>query len=166
LSSKRSGDDLIPGRELVLVARTGATWSALVAVDESGAVDLAQQPRAAAGVAVSMYEELPYRGGTLHWVQTASEFSETATGETEERGHSALTLCWVRGDREAAPPTCARFLLAEWDYTFEMMDDDDGAEQCQVRKAVSYHVDAASDGQLHVVLEVGVDDGVAGRYRL
>lgn len=156
-------EDYEPARKLVLVAKLGATWSALQLVAEADAVDLAEQPRASEGAAVSAYEELPYRGGTLLWVQTVSEFSETAMGETVERGQSALTLCWVR---DQVPTTCARSTLAEWDYSFEPSYADDG-DRCQVRKFVHYRIDAASSGALQMVLESGRDElALVGRYRL
>lgn len=154
-----------PGRSLVLVAKVGTTWSALQLLDEASSIDLDEQPHASEAATLSSYEELPYRGGTLHWVQTESEFSETAMGETVERGHLTLTLCWVHHDR--GTPACARFALAEWDYTYQPAYDDASDGHCEVQTFAHYRLDAESDGDLHLVLEAGLDPrGRAGRYRL
>lgn len=155
-------DDYDPARRLVLVAKVGAAWSAIQLVDQADSVDHAEMPLATEGAEVTAYEELPYRGGTLHWVQTVSEFSETMMGETLERGHAALTLCWIR---DAAQPVCARFSLAEWDYSYTGEAED--GDHCRVQSLVHYHVDVASDGELHMVLEAGRDlQALSGRYRL
>lgn len=153
-----------PGRSLVLVAKVGSKWSALQLLDQASSIDLDEQPRANEAATLSAYEELPYRGGTLHWVQTESKFSETAVGETVERGHLTLTLCWVHHDR--GTPSCTRFALAEWDYAYQPAYDD-GDGHCEVQTFAHYRLDAESGGDLHLVLEAGLDpQGRAGRYRL
>lgn len=149
-------------QQLVLIAKTGATWSALQLVEVANAVNPDEEALTNEEAKVSVYEELPYRGGTLHWVQTVSETTRMVEQDSMKQGHSWLTICWVR---DKAAPTCSRFGLAEWDYAFNSGYLE--AARCDIWKFVHYRVDAKSSGEVHLVLEAGVDEkALVGRYRL
>jgi hypothetical protein len=158
-------DTLDKGRTLVLLARRGATWSALLAVDSSDEVDRTETPQTSDLASVRRYEELPLGGGTLFWIQTASESSDVAAGDRFVQGSAGLTLCAVPADGADGAASCARLSLGEWDYDFS--ERDGASPRCQVRKASRYRVRLDERGEGEVILESGVDDQkLAGRFKL
>jgi hypothetical protein len=156
-------DSFIPGRSVVLVARNGETWSPLQVVEVSTDVDLDETPQATNTIKINKYEELPYRGGTLIWVQTQTQSSEWSTGEQELTGDAGLTLCSVASDQGTR--CSARLAIATWDFTL-VPDRNGSQDKCQVREATSYRVALESSGALAIVLGSGADtNALVGRYR-
>jgi hypothetical protein len=157
-------DSFSPGRVVVLVARIGSTWSALQVAESSDDVDHTETPQSTDVATVMGYEELPYRGGTMFWVQTKSENSEWSVGEQDVRGHAGLTLCSVPGDSMKGAPACLSLPLAEWDFTLTPDRSGDN-DRCEVRKATKYRVTLDSQGHATMLLEAGTDGKSAvGRY--
>jgi len=149
-------DKAVGGTAFVLVAKRGASWSALQVVETAGDVDLTVTPRAMHSATVLAYEE---RGTTI-WVETKNQYSESGGGESEVRGEAALTVCSI-----GEPAACARVPLAGWDYSSTSAHGD-GDDTCEVRSAFAYRAALTSAGVLTLVLAAGVDDGGhAGRYQ-
>lgn len=161
-----SRDTLVPACALVLVARRGASWSALQVVDTSDGVDLEEQPQATPSAEALRYEELPYGGGTLFWVQTQSKLSEWSMGELEESGDASLTLCARPAGATEAAWCTSRLRLAAWD-TVMTPDRDGGDDRCQVRSATALRAAMDAAGALTFTLAVGADEaGLVGRHQL
>ncbi|MEZ4359870.1 MAG: hypothetical protein R3B48_06790 [Kofleriaceae bacterium] len=159
-------DTMDPGHDVVLVARRGATWSALRVVESADEVDRTETPMAREQAEVRSYEELSFGGGTLFWVQTEQVSRDQAAGPFVQ-GKASLTLCAVPADGDAGKaPWCAQLSLGEWDYDSEPEGDDD-RRRCAIRKLQQYKVRLDSSGEGAVILERGVDEeGAVGRFRL
>jgi len=158
-------DATAAGTALVLLARRGATWSALRVVDAAPDIDLGESPNAVHAATVRAYEERADAVGTTIWVESQNQYSETDAGEEEVRGDAALTLCAIPTDA-SAPASCdARIALASWDYSITRARGD-GDDQCEVRAGYGYRATLTSAGTLTLALERGKDDAArAGSYR-
>jgi len=153
------------GTALVLLAKRGATWSALQVVDSADAVDLGETPNAVHAATVRAYEERPQAGRTTIWIESQHQYSETGAGEQEVRGEAALTVCAIP-TAASEPASCqARIPLAGWDHTV-IRAHGDGEDRCDARSGFAYRATLTSAGVLTLVLASGVDDGGrAGRYQ-
>nr|MBA3818632.1 hypothetical protein [Deltaproteobacteria bacterium] len=153
------------GTALVLVAKQGATWSALQIVDAAPDVDLTETPKVVHAATVLGYEERAEPGGTLIWVQSQNQYAETMMGEADARGEAALTLCTVPAAAGGRPTCSPRRPIASWDHSF-IPARDEGVDRCEVRTDVAYAASLTSGGPLTLVLASGTDDaGRAGRYQ-
>ncbi len=153
-----------PGTAIVLVAKRGATWSALGELDLAPEIDTDVSPRGSNAVDVVMYDERPIPGGTLVWVQSQNKFSETAAGENEVTGDASLSVCELPADPSRAASCDLPVTIGTWSYTYAIFEDDD-RERCSVIEATTYRATLTSRGGLSVVLVNGVDEGaLAGRY--
>lgn len=162
-------DTLDSGETVVLLARRGATWSALQVVESAGEVDRAETPRTRNEIELGRYEELPFRGGTLFWVQTETQETDVAAGDEFVEGSAGLTLCAVPGDGAAGEPWCARLPLGKWDYSSPSFREDsgEGEQHCQVPVMTRYRVTLDDSGAGAVTLESGLDDlNLVGRFQL
>jgi hypothetical protein len=154
------------GTAYAVVAAHGSQWSAVNVIEYAPDVDLTMTPKATHGASIKKFETRPRADGTVLWIESDNQYSETAMGEQEVNGAAALTICVV----PTAPPQpayCyAKVLLAAWDYTFtfEKAGKDDA---CEVRKAGALSASLDSAGGLTVRLDRGTDKiGAAGRYHL
>jgi tetratricopeptide (TPR) repeat protein len=142
------------GSAIVLVAKRGASWSALQVVETSDEIDRSVTPKASHTAEINAYEE---RGATI-WVETQNEYSETGAGEHDSRGEAGLTICGADG-------CAARIPLATWDST-RTLNHGEGEDTCEVRTGNAYRATLTSAGVLTLVLAAGMDDGGrAGRYQ-
>lgn len=165
-SASAERDTLDSGETVVLLARRGATWSALQVVETAGEVDRAETPRTRNETELRHYEELPFRGGTLFWVQTATEETDVAAGDQFVEGTAGLTLCAVPGDGAAGEPWCARLQLGEWGYSDPAFSEE-GEQRCQVRVMTRYRVTLDGNGEGAMTLDSGLDAlNLVGRFRL
>jgi hypothetical protein len=158
-------DATAAGTALVLLARRGATWSALQVVDAAPDVDLGETPNAVGAATVLAYEERPDAAGTTIWIESQNQYSETDAGEQEVRGDAALTLCAIPTAGSARASCDARIVLTAWDYSITRARGD-GEDQCEVRAGYGYRATLTSAGTLTLALERGKDDAArAGSYR-
>lgn len=156
-------DSFVPGRRTILLVKRHGTWSPIQLVASSNYVDLAETPHATEASKIVKYEELPFRDGTLYWIQSENEYSEWSTGEQDVRGEAILTLCMV-SNLGAGTTNCVQLSIGKWDYTIAP-DRNGSDEKCQVRQAVSYRLTLGSSGTATIVLSGGVDSkSLVGRY--
>jgi tetratricopeptide (TPR) repeat protein len=160
---KPEREDLVPGRSLVLIAKRGATWSALRIVEASSDIDLAETPRMSESAEITRYDELPYRDGVLYWIESKREQEESGAGEHDLQGSSRLTLCALPDGKARS---CTHWVRGEWSYV-EQMFPSEGAEACQSRELALYYVMMDATGKVNVTLDSGVDKkGLVGEYAL
>lgn len=154
---------LAPGRALVFVAKQGKGWSALRVVESSRDVDLAETPRATHVAEVTRYDELPYRGGALVWIETQQQQQEWAIGENDVQGSRGLTICALPEGKAAS---CTQWVLGEWSY-LHTPSQREGEDACQSRELALYFVMMDATGKVNVMLASGVDKkGLTGEYAL
>jgi hypothetical protein len=158
-------DATAAGTALVLLARRGASWSALQIVDAAPDVDLGETPNAVHAATVRAYEERPDATGTTIWIESQNQYSETDAGEEEVRGDASLTLCAIP-TAASAPASCdAKIALASWDHTITRARGE-GDDKCEVRAGYAYRATLTSAGALTLALESGKDDAAhAGAYQ-
>jgi hypothetical protein len=165
-SAPADPDATAAGMAYVLIAAHGKAWSAVNVVESAPDVDLTQTPRATHGASVTALEVRPRPDGTLLWIQSQNQYSETDMGEQEIHGAAALTICILPSDATREPYCHAPIKLAVWDYTFTLANADRD-DACKVREAAVFSASLDSNGALSVRLERGADKtGGAGRYHM
>lgn len=150
---------------LVLVARRGATWSALHELETTPSVDGEETPRAAHHASVAAYAERPLGDRTLLWIETTNVYTDTGAGSSDESGAAQLTLCEIAGAPGGAAWCAAPVKLASWSFSTDTGADDE-ASTCDVRDATVHRAVLSSARILTLILANGVADGRAGRYKL
>ena len=136
----------------------------MLIVESSSDIDLAVTPRMSESAEITRYDELPYRGGVLHWIETKREQEESGMGEHDVQGGSSLTLCALPAGKAAS---CTRWVLGEWSYVEPMFEREGREEACQSRELAVYSVMADATGKVNVMLAGGVDKkGLIGEYAL
>jgi hypothetical protein len=140
-------------------------WSAVNVVEHAPDVDLTMTPKATHGASIKKFETRPRADGTVLWIESDNQYSETAMGEQEVNGAAALTICVV--PTAPAQAYCyAPVKLAAWDYTFTF-DKAGQDDACEVRKAGGLSASLDGAGGLTVRLDRGTDKtGAAGHYHL
>lgn len=154
------------GTAYAVIAARGSQWSAVNIVEHAPDIDLTMTPKATHGAAIKKFETRPRADGTVLWIESSNQYSESAMGEQEVNGAAALTICVVPSAPGSSPYCHAPVKLGAWDYTFtfEKAGKDDA---CEVRKAGVLSASFDSAGALTVQLDGGSDKtGTAGRYHL
>jgi tetratricopeptide (TPR) repeat protein len=156
-----------PGTAIVLLAKRGATWSAVRTIEVAPELDAEDSPNGTNVAEVMAYEERPVPGGALVWVQSQRRFSETSAGENEVNGSASLTVCELPRSSARAPSCDAPVTLGTWSHAYAIFEEDDAHERCTVfTPAVTYRATLTSRGVLSIVLVNGVDEqALAGRYQ-
>jgi hypothetical protein len=150
----------------VFTAAHGKAWSAVDVVEAAPDVDLTQTPKATHGATITGLEVRPRTDGTLVWIQSQNQYSETDMGEQEVQGAAALTLCVLPSDAAQEPYCYAPVKIATWEYTFTIANADRD-DACKIREAAVFSASLDSSGALSVRLDRGTDKaGSAGKYHL
>jgi hypothetical protein len=147
------------GRAIVLLARRGATWSAVASVDSVADIDHDATPKRSGKVRIDHVDVEPGLAGKLYVFQTRSWTSEHAAGETDADGTAQVTVCSVPRAPEA-PAFCYRpLVLGTWSYTH-----DDDSDTCTATTA-DFFTATISATSATVRLVHGKDaQAEAGRY--
>lgn len=141
------------GSALVLVARHGATWSAVTVVDAQGDIDLTQTPKLGESLTLQAFE--PH--GSLIWIQTRSETHEADMGDHDLDGGVLGTVCTLGAQAACYAP----LKLATWTYTWTP-----AKSTCEIAKLSVRSASFDATG-VTLRLEHGSDaDGIVGRYRI
>jgi hypothetical protein len=140
------------GAALVMVAKRGATWSAVAVIDAAGDIDLAATPKLVGSLKLVSFDPHP---GSMYSIETRSESRQADMGEHSIEGSVIATLC------SAASGVCYTPLkLGTWTYTWTPK-----ANACQI-SALALFSATFDAGGATLRLDHGSDsDGRAGRYR-
>lgn len=160
--SAPDGEGTAAGEAYVLVAAHGTAWSAITIVEAAPDVDLTTTPKAVHGAKILAFDTKPQADGTLVWIQSRNQYSETGMGETDVNGAAQITICHLPSAAAQGPYCYSPIELAAWEFTRTV---DSGA--CNVRSAAVFAASLEGSGALTVRLEHGADaTGIAGRYHL
>jgi hypothetical protein len=148
------------GSALVLVAKRGATWSALSVVETSGDIDLSQTPKLAGSVKLAAFDAHPVAGGSLVSIETQTETHQSDMGEHDLQGTATDTLCSIPTDPHADAFCYEPVALGTWSYTWTPKES-----SCEIKNLATYTASLDATGAT-LELDHGSDaDGVAGRYK-
>jgi hypothetical protein len=151
------------GQAFVLVAKHGATWSALAVIDGASDVDLTTTPKLSQRAAITRFEQQPIAAGALVWIESRTESQERSMGDLDRDGAARGTICVLPA---AAAPSCfAPLEVGAWTYAFTVAKAD-SADACTAQKVVTYAATITA-GAAELRVAHGADaDRLAGRYRL
>ena len=148
------------GGALVLLAKRGATWSALSILETSGDIDLSQTPKLGGSVKLVAFDAHPVANGSLYSIETQAETHESDMGVHELQGTATDTLCSIPSDAHAEAFCYEPVGLGSWSYTWTPKES-----SCEIKKLATYTASLDATGAT-VQLDHGSDgDGVAGRYK-
>jgi len=156
--SQPASDSISGGNTLVLIAKHGATWSAVSAVETAADIDLKEMPHATASAKLARLDVRATAAGTQIWIESWNQREEKSVGDLDRDGEEHGTLCIAPA---AAPPFCyAPLPLGSWFYSFDMQK---GTCEIQTLSMFAATIDppAATLRLVH-----GADkDGLAGSYK-
>jgi hypothetical protein len=147
------------GSALVMLAKRGATWSAISVVESSADIDLTQTPKLTGSLKLVAFDEHPSASGSLLSIETRTETAQSDMGEHDLDGTASATLCVVPSDAHAEAFCYVPVSLGSWSYTWTPKEG-----SCEIKKLATF---AAAYDPTGVMLRLdhGSDgNGVAGRY--
>lgn len=145
------------GSALVMLAKRGATWSAISVVETSGDIDLSQTPKLGGSVKLVGFDAHP---GSLYSIETQNETHESDMGEHELQGAATATLCAVPNDPHADAVCYVPLSLGSWSYTWLPKEG-----SCEIKKLAIFKASFDATGAT-LQLEYGSDSArVGGRYQ-
>ncbi len=147
------------GSALVLLAKRGATWSAISVVESSADIDLTQTPKLTGSLKLVAFDEHRIAGGSLYSIETRTETAQSDMGEHDLDGTASATLCPVPSDAHSAAFCYAPVSLGSWSYTWTPKEG-----SCEIKKLATFAATYDPSGAM-LRLDHGSDvDAVAGHY--
>ncbi|HEX4455912.1 MAG TPA: hypothetical protein VH143_33860 [Kofleriaceae bacterium] len=147
------------GSALVLLAKRGATWSAISVVESSADIDLTQTPKLTGSLKLVAFDEHPIAGGLLYSIETRTETAQSDMGEHDLDGTASATLCSVPADAHPDAFCYVPVALGSWSYTWTPKEG-----SCEIKKLATFAATYDATGAT-LRLDHGSDaDTVAGHY--
>jgi hypothetical protein len=144
------------GSALLLVAKRGATWSAISVVDTTGDIDLAQTPKLTGSVKLVALDA----HGSIYSIETRNETAQSDMGEHDLDGTVTGTLCSIPSDAHADAFCYVPVNLGTWSYTWTPKEG-----SCEIKKLATFNASYDGAGATLQLAHGSDADGVAGRYQ-
>lgn len=155
-------DTTSPGEAYVLVARRGATWSAIEIVEVAVEIDLSETPKASERATISRFEAKPITDGTMYWIESRTDSQDKSMGELEISGEAQGLICRTTPTSAGCYPPLA---LGSWEYTFTVAKAG-AADACAIQKIATFGVTLDASSANVQLLQGTQTDAIAGTYKL